>query len=32
MVERLKAEGARSPADLILTVDISRLPQWSTQA
>ncbi|KUF11814.1 Fe(3+) ABC transporter substrate-binding protein [Pseudoponticoccus marisrubri] len=25
MVERLKAEGARSPADLIFTVDISRL-------
>ncbi len=25
MVERLKAEGKRSPADLVLTVDISRL-------
>ncbi|PJE25933.1 iron(III) transport system substrate-binding protein [Pseudooceanicola antarcticus] len=25
MVERLKAEGMRSPADLVLTVDISRL-------
>lgn len=25
MVERLQAEGARSPADLVLTVDISRL-------
>ena len=25
MVERLKAEGARSPADLVLTVDIARL-------
>ncbi len=25
LVERLKAEGARSPADIILTVDISRL-------
>ncbi|MGR3321072.1 MAG: Fe(3+) ABC transporter substrate-binding protein, partial [Pseudooceanicola sp.] len=25
MVERLEAEGARSPADLVLTVDISRL-------
>jgi iron(III) transport system substrate-binding protein len=25
MVERLKAEGRRSPADLIFTVDISRL-------
>lgn len=25
MVERLKAEGARSPADLVFTVDISRL-------
>ncbi|MFV2038232.1 MAG: Fe(3+) ABC transporter substrate-binding protein, partial [Paracoccaceae bacterium] len=25
MVERLRAEGARSPADVILTVDISRL-------
>jgi iron(III) transport system substrate-binding protein len=25
LVERLKAEGARSPADVILTVDISRL-------
>jgi iron(III) transport system substrate-binding protein len=25
MVERLQAEGARSPADMILTVDISRL-------
>jgi iron(III) transport system substrate-binding protein len=25
LVERLKAEGARSPADLVLTVDISRL-------
>jgi iron(III) transport system substrate-binding protein len=27
MVERLKAEGARSPADLIFTVDISRLAE-----
>ena len=27
MVERLKAEGARSPADIILTVDISRLTE-----
>ena len=25
MVERLKAEGARSPADLVLTVDIARI-------
>ena len=25
MIERLKAEGARSPADLVFTVDISRL-------
>ncbi|MGB0798604.1 MAG: iron ABC transporter substrate-binding protein, partial [Planktomarina sp.] len=25
MVERLKAEGRRSPADLVFTVDISRL-------
>ena len=27
MVERLKAEGSRSPADIILTVDISRLSE-----
>ena len=27
LVERLKAEGARSPADIILTVDISRLSE-----
>ncbi|GGD34012.1 Fe(3+) ABC transporter substrate-binding protein [Sinisalibacter lacisalsi] len=27
MVERLKAEGARSPADVVLTVDISRLAE-----
>jgi iron(III) transport system substrate-binding protein len=27
MVERLKAEGARSPADLVMTVDISRLAE-----
>ena len=27
MVERLKAEGRRSPADLVFTVDISRLSQ-----
>ncbi|SEW06542.1 iron(III) transport system substrate-binding protein [Cognatiyoonia koreensis] len=27
MVERLKAEGARSPADLIMTVDIANLKQ-----
>jgi len=27
LVERLKAEGRRSPADIILTVDISRLTQ-----
>ena len=27
LVERLKAEGARSPADIILTVDISRLTE-----
>jgi ABC-type thiamine transport system substrate-binding protein len=27
MVERLKAEGRRSPADVILTVDISRLAE-----
>ena len=27
MVERLKAEGNRSPADLVLTVDIARLMQ-----
>lgn len=27
MVERLEAEGARSPADVILTVDISRLTE-----
>ncbi|TCP42294.1 Fe(3+) ABC transporter substrate-binding protein [Rhodovulum marinum] len=27
MVERLKAEGARSPADIILTTDISRLAE-----
>lgn len=27
MVERLTAEGARSPADLVLTVDIARLSQ-----
>jgi len=25
MVERLQAEGQRSPADVVLTVDISRL-------
>ena len=25
MVERMKAEGRRSPADVVLTVDISRL-------
>lgn len=27
MAERLKAEGARSPADLVMTVDIARLAQ-----
>jgi iron(III) transport system substrate-binding protein len=27
MVERLQAEGARSPADLVMTVDIARLQQ-----
>ncbi len=27
MVERLQAEGARSPADLVMTVDIARLSQ-----
>ncbi|MCY4463481.1 MAG: Fe(3+) ABC transporter substrate-binding protein [Albidovulum sp.] len=27
MVERLKAEGSRSPADIIMTVDISRLSE-----
>lgn len=27
MVERLQAEGARSPADLVMTVDIARLAQ-----
>ena len=25
MIERMKAEGKRSPADIVLTVDISRL-------
>ena len=25
MIERMKAEGKRSPADVVLTVDISRL-------
>ena len=28
MVERMKAEGRRSPADVVLTVDISRLLLW----
>ena len=27
LVERLKAEGARSPADLVMTVDIANLQQ-----
>ncbi|MDM7255972.1 MAG: iron ABC transporter substrate-binding protein, partial [Paracoccus sp. (in: a-proteobacteria)] len=27
MVEKLKAEGSRSPADLVLTVDIARLTE-----
>ena len=29
MVQRLQAEGARSPADLVLTVDISRLSVYA---
>ncbi|MEM7072131.1 MAG: Fe(3+) ABC transporter substrate-binding protein [Pseudomonadota bacterium] len=29
LVQRLKAEGANSPADLILTVDISRISQYA---
>lgn len=31
LVERMKAEGANSPADLILTVDIGRLSQAKTE-
>ena len=27
LVERLKAEGARSPADLVMTTDVSRLTE-----
>jgi len=32
MVERLQAEGDRSPADLVLTVDIARLGEVRTRA